>query len=530
MIRSRRLPEPVFLLFALALVTLLPTFAQADPTAVCTTAASETFTNRVTIINNCSDAASVTMTTPADPTSEGLWALAGIYCSDGHDTCTGYNPFVASKVGQKYVLTTAIPSGGSQDLCLPDGGASSGNFLFSLGCTGTDSGTGLPTGCKIGYDPTTNLALDTLFELTPGCMTEPCTTNPSNGQPLGPTDYFDVSAVNGFTIPMTLEVDPANPTAWSTTYQCTFASRSLTPDLGSCPYENFSTISKKYDCPYLGTANSGKGAYMGVTDGSNNIIACMPFEYWMHNYGPGNGCSVTGSTPTVLDYYGCTSQNPGTNDAYALECTWPGCGGPQCSLGPDGTIGSYVISQQTNPTKTIYAYTAGNLTNNKGVQYTNYVKMLKEMGQEVYTWMFDDFVGTLSCNVPGASVTLTLCPNGQTKPYDTASQLWVYNSTTNSCNVTTSGGTTYATQYACMAANAKYSCQAESVSKAETGTTSWVYSYFNYCKPLNPATAPAAEMAAGVSLASCQSSTCQATGTLGHPSTGPNSLLLLNGN
>ncbi len=524
-----RLLVPVLLL--LGLVPLLPARGLADATAVCSSSATAGFTKRVTIVNNCSDAASVVMTTPAAASSETLWAESGIYCSDSSTTCTGYNPFVSAVIAHKYVLTTAIPSNGSQDLCLPNGGASSGNFLFALGCTGTDASTGLPTGCKIGYDPATNIAVDTLFELTPGCMNEPCTTNPSDNTPLGPTDYFDVSAVNGFTIPMFLQIDPAHPNAWQDTYQCSFPSRELTPDLASCPYENFKTISTKYNCPYLSTGNNGKGASMAATDGSDNIIGCMPFEYWMHTQAGAQGCTVSGSTPTVLDYYGCTSQNPGTNDSYALECTWPGCGGPQCALGPDGTIGNYAVSTQ-NDLK-IYAYAAKSLARTKGVQYTNYVKMLKEMGQNVYTWMFDDSVGTLQCNTPGASITLTLCPANQTTPYDTTNQKWAYDSSTNKCAVNPSAGTTYATQYACMAANAKYSCQSESVSKVETGSSNpveWVYGYFNYCKPLDPSTASAAQMAAGVSLASCQSSTCQASGTLAHPGIAADSLLLLNGN
>ena len=492
-----------------------------------------TYTQRVTIVNNCADAAYAIMTTPSDPLSEALWANA---------TVPG-NTITQSNVGQHYYFTTPIAAGGSQTMCLPDAGAASGNFAFSFGCTGIDTGnTGLPMDCKIGSDPGKLYnGMDTVFELSPGCQyyvsptVHPgCTYNPSNpSTTLNQTDYLDVSAVTGFSIPMSLSISDYQ------TYECTFPSRILVGDLASCPYENFSTLSRQYNCPEVGTANGGQGISLllmnQVPGWTSYAAACISPIQWIsavsqHLPGVSSTCAVnttatpgTGQppvpgAPTIADWYGCTYMLQPGADAYALTCLEPGCGGPQCAVGPDGTLGQY------NPGTTQYNTAA--VSRGKGAAYTNYVKTLKAVGNEVYTWMFDDGPGTLSCNKTGASMTLTLCPGqaGQ-QPYNIAAQTWSYNAATNRCDVDTAGA--YATQSACMAANGKYACQTETVAKAQTGTVTYVTADLNYCKPLDPATATAPQMAAAVTLAACRSTTCQRTGTLAYDATAPQDLLLL---
>ncbi len=497
---------------------------------------TSTYSNRVTFVNNCADPAYVIMTTPADPLSEALWANA---------TVPG-NSITKSNVGQHYYFTNKIPVGGSQTMCLPDAGAASGNFTFSFGCTAIDTtNTGLPMTCLIGSDPGKLYnGMDTVFELSPGCKyyTPPtqqnpnpdnsqCTYNPSNpSATLTQIDYLDVSAVTGFSIPMGLTI------ADSATYQCTFPSRTLVADLATCPYENFTTLSTKYNCPEVGTANGGQGIslqLMNQTPGwTSYAAACISPVQWIsavsqHLPGVSSTCSVnttptgtpqTSGIPTIADWYGCTYMVQAGDDAYPLTCLTPGCGGPQCAVGPDGTAPNYDPGS--------YHYNTAAISRGKSVAYTNYVTTLKAMGNEVYTWMYDDGPGTLSCNITGASMTVTLCPGqaGQ-KPYDIANQTWSYNATTNRCVVDTAG--TYANQSACMAANGKYACSSETESKAQTGTTTWVTATLNYCKPLDPATATAEQLAAAVSLAACRSSTCQRTGTVSYNAVAPQDLLLL---
>jgi hypothetical protein len=493
------------------------------------------YTQRVNVINNCADSAQVLLTTSNDPLSRAL--LSNSYSTTGPgDTkqfmasLTDANTFVlVANLVAGVPTAYTIASGGTEQFCLPDAGAGSGSLKFVFGCTGFDSGnTGLPNNCLIGSDPgTPNNGMDTLFEYSPGCeywgtgRQSECTYNPAAPtQRLEGVDYYDTSAVTAFSIPMGVTIGN-----WQS-YNCSYPGRTLIADLASCPSEDTTTISTEYTsvCTppstnafnlLLTNQHAGWGSYS---------TACIAFDKWMALYGWQSGytgCHIPLSTtpagtasptPNVADYYACSLIPFAGWDAYAQKCLTPGCGGPQCAVGPDGTEGAYSMSQ---------------VARGKGVPYMNYVKMLKATGNEVYTWMFDDGVGTLQCDTWGSTVTVTLCPgqSGQ-KPYDTANQKWSYNSTTNRCVVDTGGS--YATQISCMAANGKYGCSTESVSKLDADNPSYVaLAKLNYCKPLDPDSVTPAQLAAGVSLAACQSSQCQQTGKLNSGDIPAAGLLLL---
>jgi hypothetical protein len=538
---------------AVALVILFPgwTWAQqcqsfttnSDPQWGINPNQTFSYTQRVQVINNCADAAQVLMTTPDDPLSRGL--LSQSYTTSGPgDTkqfvqgLTDPNIYVLANVVGGQTQTYTVAPGATEYFCLPDAGAASGNLKFVFGCTQFDSGnTGLPMNCLIGSDPgRTSNGMDTLFEFTSGCtywgtaQQNLCTYNPSNPSTrLQTPDYFDTSAVTAFSIPMSVSIfDPNNPTdpdGWKT-YNCSYPGRDLIADLASCPKEDTTTISSEYTnvCTPPSSNNFDLKLANQNAGWTSYSTACIAFNNWRALFGsqPGyTGCNVALSTtpantpnpvPNVADYYGCSLMPYAGWDAYAMKCLTPGCGGPQCAVGPDGTEGVYTMSK---------------VATGKGVPYMNYVKMLKATGNEVYTWMFDDGVGTLQCNTWGSHVTVTLCPGqvGQ-KPYDTANQTWSYDAATNRCGVDTAGA--YATQIACMTANGKYSCASETVSKLDSDHPGYIAAaQLNYCKPLDPASATPAQLAAGVSLAACQSSQCQQTGKLNAGDTPAASLLLL---
>lgn len=499
------------------------------------------YTQRVQVFNNCADAAQILMTTPDDPLSRALLSMS-YTTSGGGDTkqfvqgLVDQNIYVLARVVGGVTQTYTVASGATEYFCLPDAGAASGNLKFVFGCTQFDSSnTGLPMNCLIGSDPgRTSNGMDTLFEFTSGCkfwgtgQQNQCTYNPSDPtktERLETPDYFDTSAVTAYSIPMSISIfDPANPTSptgWQT-YGCSYPGRDLIADLASCPTETSSTISSEYNCPSVASGISLRLANQNTGWGSYST-ACIAFNNWRALFGPGlgGGCNVAMSTtpagtasptPNVADYYGCSLLPFAGWDAYAKKCLTPGCGGPQCAVGPDGTQGVYITSK---------------VAQGKGVPYMNYVKTLKATGNEVYTWMFDDGVGTLQCATWGSSVKVTLCPGqaGQ-KPYDTANQKWSYNASTNRCVVNTAG--TYSTQIACMAANAKYACDSETVSKLDSDNPGYIAkAQLNYCKPLDPGAVTPSQFAAGATLAQCQASQCQQTGKLNTGDVPATNLILL---
>ncbi|HEV2335298.1 MAG TPA: hypothetical protein VGS13_07365 [Stellaceae bacterium] len=352
-----------------------------------------------------------------------------------------------------------IKSGGMLSLRIPNAGAPSVNLSFYLGCSGSPFASG--TICKMGGVPGTQTSgINTLFEATFGCTTNPnslpnqrgCAFNPSSPAPncqaapdrencesLGFFDNYDVSAVDGYTLPMTIEVTPPMGATQGT---CS-GSAPITKidasglDLASCPSEDadtlFSTDSKQQTLIKTGisllTQIAGQGS------------ACVAPFHWFEPPGalgnPPVGANTTspkcgGGKCTSVSYYaaGACDSNPANAD---VAC--PSGSGGQAEVGP-------------------------HQNGRDATQNTHYVQRLHQMGVIAYSWQFDDAFALQSCPSSHATPTMsyakyqvTLCPNGNTTPYDTK-QMWEFSGGT--CQVSASG--TYQSLVACQQANLKYSC------------------------------------------------------------------------
>jgi hypothetical protein len=326
------------------------------------------------------------------------------------------------------IATTATPG---QTFCIPDQGAPSGNFSFFMGCPGSDPFAN--QGCSIGAVAGDLAGVNTLFEPTFGCKPDTatcafnaadsgatypnCQTNPNstNCGSLSSNDYFDVSAVDGYTMAMQVAVVP-NSTVDGASCSSSLIDASML-DLASCPSEDATTL---YPWPVSGAAIS-----LLTVNGSINQACVAPYK-WLGSGSFGNPlnpspsmdstCGPTGCTP--YSYYaaaGCLDDTPAHA---AIAC--PGGSGPQQRVGP-AFNGTYAI-QNTHWTQQLYA-----------------------MGYTGYTSQYDDAVGGQQCSW-GAAMTVTLCPGGSSKtPYD-STQKWVFDS--GNCVISATG--TYPSQVACL--------------------------------------------------------------------------------
>ncbi|HCB15133.1 MAG TPA: hypothetical protein DEP36_16425 [Gammaproteobacteria bacterium] len=325
-----------------------------------------------------------------------------------------------------------IASLSSQLFCIPDQGAPSGNFSFFLNCPKNDPFAN--EGCKIGSMTGDLASINTLFEPTFGCKPGTaaadcafnaagsavdvpphphCPTDPSpaNCGPLASPDYFDVSAVDGYTLPMTVEVLGNG---------CSRPSIDASMlDLASCPKEDSTTF---YPWPI-----NGPDISLLTTVGNVNKACVAPYK-WLgsgsfgapKNANPSidSTCGPGGCTP--YSYYaaiGCLSDTP---EHAAIAC--PVGSGPQQRVGPTSKHdGTYAI-QNTYWTQNLYA-----------------------MGYTGYTSQYDDAVGGQVC-AWGARMTVTLCPKGG-KPYD-PNQKWAFDTNAGECVISNAGA--YSSRFACL--------------------------------------------------------------------------------
>jgi hypothetical protein len=330
-----------------------------------------------------------------------------------------------------------INSRQSLALAIPDKGAPGSNFRFFIGCPGLSNNTQPfgSKGCVMGAATGDLAGINTLFEPTFGCVggTAKCAFNPAdpaaacqqnpdakNCSPLGPVDFFDISAVDGYTLPMTVEAKGTN---------CTAPSKDASMlDLGSCPGEDagtlFSTTAKQQ-------ALIARGIDLLTRDGKGNYEACVAPYKWFELATVGSPRDSSSTLPNCADgkctsvsYYagaGCDPQNP------RLAC--PGGSGPQQRVGPkqDGSF---------------------------GIQNTEWVRQLYALGYTGYSWQYGDGVGQQSCDA-GATITVTLCP-ANPKPYLKAE--WVFDAATGQCHVGQATANQYDSLAACQEANMRYVC------------------------------------------------------------------------
>lgn len=285
---------------------------------------------RLTIVNGC---------------SEPIWVFYTI------------GPGGGSLAGTPPADPTKLTSNQSVSYQIPDAGLASTRFWPAMGCD--DNGNN----CNIGQSggpglvcPSEGCAppVDSKFEGTFGCMTgvQNCQTNPSNGEPLTATDWWDTSQVDGFTLPYKVEVTgtcAAGPK--NQAIDCT----KLEPNL--CPArENLSSDGKfkALDKENLNLTHPGTHAWAGCYSPASKLT--------MNNWG---------NAPTF---------SPGAAQAQWYACPTPPMSSAQCKSGP--------------------------------VVKTDYVKAVHKYCPGVYAWAYDDVNGLYQCNAStGTSYTVTYyCP------------------------------------------------------------------------------------------------------------------------
>ena len=419
---------------------LLPTlFIDAPATDKCDTG----FTKRMIIFNNCDDDAWMFQVPPGLlPEQWAFW--------ENYGTKRYLNPSVPAA---GYWIETKITRGDTQYFCIPDKGAPSGKFNFYLGCDDKKDNDTEWGDCIIGSAPGHDLmSVNTVFEPTYGCKyykkdadNSACATNTAASpyKPLDQADWFDIGAVDGFTLPMLLEV--TNPDGLKCTRTSTDGSML---DLASCPTETNATLYST-DVDQQNKINSGISL---VNISSGGYQACSSPCKWFSNTQlgtPGNPTLQTQAEtapPVNASCYYCCG-----NNCFEAEgdpaCVCPGCGGWQCVQGPDDGGTTYPVPM------------------------TAFVRRLKEMGYKGYTWAYDDNTGLTNCANWGAVLKVTLCPGGG-KPYD-LNRKWKYAS--GACTPDDSGA--YASLYECQTANLKYSCATETFTDPNNSANTLTYYY-----------------------------------------------------
>ena len=452
--------------------------------------------DRITITNNCADDAYIVIT---PPTADKPWKQYNLKLWEMAAKQAGMTDMYANPndLSSALMFRRKLASGQSMKIPVPEGGIASGNIGVLLNCQQDPTGIGWPGNCTIGAVPgTASTGVGTILEYSAGCTyttdedrKTKCTINPSSNLQycMGGADYYDISMVNGFSIPMNATVRN------STDYKCNVTEINGVTDLFDCPTENSTTISatgsyvKPYNNPQL-----AQGINLNISNNATvkGRAACITPAQWLNAGGqnPKNTQTVAlGKDPvelnelSIADWYACNGIPSGQDSGNPSTCTGPGCGGPQCAIGPDGVLSTY---------------NTANLIAGKGIPYTNYVKYLKAIGVDGYAWQFNDDASTLLCNKAGAPVHLTLCPGhkGQ-KPYK--KQKWVFEN--NRCNaLPPDGDGKYDTLLACMKDNYWYTCQQEEVKKFGPDNTV-VSADLNYCKPYKAKTDSSA-LSSGVPL------------------------------
>ena len=401
------------------------------------------FTGRFTVHNSSTASIWVVETSPGAP---------------GSETAAQWDWWV-NKYGEKY----EIKGGGAKIFCIPDGGAPGGNFRFRMGCD--DNGDN----CKLGDATGPMAGINTLFEpsfgcklnqenkkeIVPGCAFNPsanstdfpkfpdCLTNPTskNCPSIGGTDFFDVSTVDGYTIPLFLEVKGSNCRDGKGPRTTTDASML---DIASCPSDGKATLYS--DNEQQNALIQAAAGISWLTKSGTSLQGCVSPCHWFEGSGIGDPHNpdptpASDSPPfNSASYYCCI----GTPDG-------PGNGSGKCAEGPSNGGKTYPIT------------------------LTNYVKNLKAVGYKGYTWQYDDLEGTMTCDW-GETINLTLVPDGGV-PYDSATK-WAYDG--KKC----SGGkkVSYSSLLECQQKSMKYKCVPEAYATGPTvkycivdpkGTKTW---------------------------------------------------------
>lgn len=333
----------------------------------------------------------------------------------------------------------------TKTFAVPDRGAPNGNLRFFMGCPSLANnsnpfGNG---GCVIGAISGDRSNVNTLFEPTFGCMkgSKTCAFNPAadpathplcpsqpnekNCGTLSATDFYDVSAVDGYTLPIKVAASGKGCSA-------SLVDASML-DLGSCPSENDNTL---YSTDAAQQAQIKKGFSL-LTSAGNYRQACVAPYLWFKSTSLGAPKNPQATQPgcakgncSSVSYYagaGCDS-----TDQQTLRLDCPANSGPQQRVGPQQN-GRFAIHN------------------------TNWVAQLYGLGYTGYTWQYADGVGGQTCpSAPQAVYRVTLCPGGG-KPYATT-QKWEFSAAAGTCVAGQGAAAKYNSLIACQQANMRFVC------------------------------------------------------------------------
>ena len=494
--------HPRFLFVILALSTSLPALAGnllGDAAAEAGNAAGGScptgFTQRLTIINHCSDEVFAVFTPGGSPTQPQALANSGAW----------FRAYAAQGSGEHYIGTGAQGSGvsGSSTLTLttlPGDTATyfqPGQFIKVAG--GGSNGADLPTEVTAIKGNTLTLADPLQTTVTSAAITYntlkgavPIATGksqpfciPDQGAPSGNFSFFigcpnhDPFADQGCNIgTVTGDLAGIN-TRFEPTFgckpgsvNCAFNAADAAPN-----YPNCQTSPNATACGPLG---SNDYFNVSVVDGYTVALQVQV---------TGDGCSSSLIDASMLDLASCPSENPRT------LYPWPVISGLNLSLltssgginracvAPYQWLGSGSLGNPTNPSPSMdttcgpagctpYSYYAaeGCLDDTPGhaaiacpggsgiqqrvgptdngryaIQNMNWTQQLYAMGYTGDTSRYDDAVGGQVCDW-GATMTVTLCPANSSKKPDDATQQWAFSS--GQCAISSTG--TYPSLFACL--------------------------------------------------------------------------------
>lgn len=370
----------------------------------------------------------------------------------------------------------SIKTNRATTVCVPDKGAPSGNFRFFMGCPALGDADTDPfnaSGCVIGSASGDLSGINTLFEPSFGCIpplsgsdcafnasdsAPKCQADPNgaNCGPLSETDYYDISAVDGYTF--ALRVDATPPRGGT----CSALSKDASMlDLASCPSEDGRTLHSA-DATQQALITGGISLLTTTTRQTSSgpvtsLQSCAAPYKWFETTSLGSPPNPTLTTPNcsggscnAVSFYAAAGCDPaactpcatgGDPPCKVAKCTsCPGGSGPQQKVGPKGT-------------------------GEKAIQNTNFVQGLRALGYRGYTWQYDDGVGGQTCTPgsKGAKLNVTLCPSGSSpRPYQ-SDPLWTFSLTTGTCSTDGSTGmpngrTTFKSLFDCQAVKMQYTC------------------------------------------------------------------------
>jgi hypothetical protein len=280
-----------------------------------------------------------------------------------------------------------VEAGAFIDYDIPAGGLAGARFWPKYGCDSTgknceigDSSQYMPEGgCPNGG---CSVAADSLFEATFGCKpgVSPCTTNPSSGQPLSSTTYYDSSLVDGVSLPFkvtlvgdtsTCNCDGAGNCLGEVNIDGTAFNPKLMPSTENLSMGQYNS----YTNPNNGQTYNLTSVDLRLKNkaGTHFIGAISPCKKL--NYPPPTGFGMSESEeptlfmccPTPLSFSNCTPEN---------GCVTPSA----CRAGP--------------------------------IVNTQYVAAIHEMVPNSYAFSYDDAVGLFSCPSDKVKYQFELCPSG----------------------------------------------------------------------------------------------------------------------